>query len=58
MGTIALVGSNDGELTDSADIAVRAPSHVTARIQEAHVFILHFWADTAEAALLAEEGGA
>lgn len=56
MRTIALVGGNGGELTDAADIAVRAPSHVTARIQEAHIFILHFWADAAEAALMADEG--
>jgi D-sedoheptulose 7-phosphate isomerase len=49
--TIALTGGGGGTLAGAADIAVRAPSHVTARIQEAHIFILHFWADTAEAAL-------
>ena len=56
LSTIALTGSNGGILADVADIAVRAPSHVTARIQEAHIFILHFWADTAEATLLNKEG--
>jgi D-sedoheptulose 7-phosphate isomerase len=52
MRTIALTGSMGGILADVADIAVRVPSDVTARIQEAHIFILHFWADTAEAALV------
>lgn len=54
--TIALTGSEGGTAAQAADIAVRAPSDVTARIQEVHIFILHFWADTAEAALSAEEG--
>ena len=54
--TIDLIGSGGGTLAGAADIAVSVPSDVTARIQEAHIFILHFWADTAEAALLAQEG--
>lgn len=54
--TIALTGNGGGTLADVADMAVKAPSDVTARIQEVHIFILHFWADTAEAALLAQEG--
>ena len=53
--TIALTGGGGGTLAGATDIAVRVPSHVTARIQEAHIFILHFWADTAEAALLTSE---
>ena len=52
MRTIALTGSKGGILANVADIAVRVPSGVTARIQEAHIFILHYWADTAEAALV------
>ena len=52
MQTIALTGSAGGSLADAADIAVKAPSRITARIQEAHIFILHFWADTAEAAIM------
>ena len=54
--TIVLTGGEGGTLAKTADITVRVPSDVTARIQEAHIFILHFWADTAEAALLANEG--
>ena len=52
MRTIALTGSTGGILADVVDITVKVPSDVTARIQEAHIFILHFWADTAEAALV------
>jgi len=52
MRTIALTGSMGGILANVADIAVRFPPDVTARIQKAHISILHFWADTAEAALV------
>lgn len=55
MQTIALTGGGGGTLAGAADVAVKVPSHVTARIQEAHIFILHFWADTAEAALAEKE---
>jgi D-sedoheptulose 7-phosphate isomerase len=56
MATIALTGGNGGILSDNVDTAVIAPSKVTARIQEAHIFILHLWADIAESALEANEG--
>jgi len=56
MQTIFLTGGEGGTLAKTADISIKVPSDVTARIQEAHIFILHFWADTAEAALLANEG--
>ena len=56
MQTIVLTGGDGGRLAKTADIVVKVPSDVTARIQEAHIFILHFWADTTEAALLANEG--
>ncbi len=55
MQTIALTGEGGGMLDGAADTAVSVPSDVTARIQEAHIFILHFWADATEAALLANE---
>ena len=56
MATIALTGGSGGILSENADTAVIAPSKVTARIQEAHIFILHLWADIAESALEAKEG--
>lgn len=53
--TIALTGNQGGALAGKADAAITIPSKVTARIQEAHIFILHLWADATEAALLAGE---
>jgi D-sedoheptulose 7-phosphate isomerase len=55
--TIALLGKNGGALKDLADQAIVVDHPQTARIQEAHIFILHFWADRIEKALpsVAEE---
>jgi D-sedoheptulose 7-phosphate isomerase len=55
MATIALTGNNGGIVSGAADTAVIVPSKITARIQEAHIFILHLWADIAESALAANE---
>lgn len=41
--TIALTGSSGGSVADLADYTVAVPSGVTARIQEAHILIGHFW---------------
>ncbi|MBT7696073.1 MAG: D-sedoheptulose 7-phosphate isomerase [Desulfobacterales bacterium] len=46
--TIALLGNDGGHLNTCADLAVTVSSTVTARIQEAHIFILHFWAKMIE----------
>ena len=51
MQTIALVGNGGGELIEHADISVIIPSDITARIQEVHIFILHFWAEMIESTL-------
>ncbi len=51
MKTIALAGNQGGTLVEQADASITIPSAVTARIQEAHTFILHFWANTVEIAL-------
>ncbi|MGD8883057.1 MAG: D-sedoheptulose 7-phosphate isomerase [Desulfobacterales bacterium] len=51
MQTIALVGNNGGSFSEHADIAIRVPSNITARIQEAHIFILHFWAEMIESTI-------
>lgn len=50
--TIALSGNNGGKLTAHADISVIIPSDITARIQEAHIFVLHFWAEMIESILI------
>ena len=54
IATIALLGRDGGKLEALADMAVVVPHQVTARIQEAHIFILHHWADVLERALAQE----
>jgi D-sedoheptulose 7-phosphate isomerase len=56
MATLALTGNTGGTMAEAADTAVIVPATITARIQEAHIFILHLWADIAEAALAANGG--
>jgi D-sedoheptulose 7-phosphate isomerase len=42
--TIGLLGNDGGALRSEVDWPVVVPHSTTARIQEAHIFILHFWA--------------
>jgi D-sedoheptulose 7-phosphate isomerase len=42
--SIGLLGNNGGALASKCDMVVIVPDSVTARIQEAHIFIIHFWA--------------
>lgn len=51
MAVIGLTGGTGGELKNSATIAVTVPSEVTARIQEAHILIGHWWCGVVEEAL-------
>lgn len=46
--TIGLLGRDGGDLARAVDTAVVVPGLVTARIQEAHIFILHVWAKMIE----------
>ena len=48
IASFALLGRDGGRLESLADMAVVVPHQVTARIQEAHIFILHHWADVIE----------
>ena len=50
--TIGLLGRDGGKLANMVDHAVIVPHEVTARIQEAHIFILHHWADCIERSIL------
>ena len=43
MKTIVLTGNQGGKLKALADCSVVVPSDVTARIQEAHILIAHWW---------------
>jgi D-sedoheptulose 7-phosphate isomerase len=45
---IGLLGRDGGTLLASCDDAVVIPSHTTARIQEAHIFVGHIWCSMIE----------
>jgi glucokinase len=49
--TIAMTGDH-GLVGAQADIIVAVPSGSTARIQEGHAFIVHYWCDIVDAAFL------
>ncbi len=44
IATVGLLGKDGGALKAAVDLAVVVDGAVTARIQEAHIFILHYWA--------------
>lgn len=46
--TIGLLGKDGGRIKNEVDSAVIVNNNITARIQEAHIFILHFWAEIIE----------
>ncbi|MPV85468.1 D-sedoheptulose-7-phosphate isomerase [Ostreibacterium oceani] len=48
MQTIALLGRDGGQLASVADISIVVPAYETARIQEAHSFILHYFCEWLE----------
>jgi D-sedoheptulose 7-phosphate isomerase len=50
---IGLTGNEGGELISHATHAIVVPSNVTARIQEAHILIGHWWCGAIEEALSA-----
>jgi D-sedoheptulose 7-phosphate isomerase len=49
--TIGLLGRDGGQLRDLCDVSIVVPSAVTARIQEAHIFIGHTLCGMVEQAL-------
>jgi D-sedoheptulose 7-phosphate isomerase len=48
MTVIVLTGGNGGALREHATLTVCVPSAVTARIQEAHILIGHYWCGVVE----------
>ena len=52
--TIALTGTDGGELTKLTDISLIVPSSVTARIQEAHITVGHIVCELVEQAVCQE----
>jgi D-sedoheptulose 7-phosphate isomerase len=51
MAVVGLTGGKGGELSQQATISIIVPSEVTARIQEAHILIGHWWCGAVEEAL-------
>jgi D-sedoheptulose 7-phosphate isomerase len=45
MRTLGLLGRDGGKLKDLADDSLVVPSNVTARIQEIHMMVYHFWCE-------------
>ena len=52
INTLVLLGADGGALKNTADKSIIIPVKKTARIQEAHIFILHFWAEIIETIML------
>jgi D-sedoheptulose 7-phosphate isomerase len=52
MPTIGLLGKDGGVLKDLVDRSIVVENDTTARIQEAHIFILHYWAGLIERGLI------
>ena len=46
--TIGLTGMAESRISQLADQTIRVPSSVTARIQEAHILIGHYWCQQVE----------
>ena len=51
MLVIGLTGADGGELSQLVDYSINVPSQVTARIQEAHILIGHWWCGVIEESL-------
>jgi D-sedoheptulose 7-phosphate isomerase len=57
MTTVGLLGKDGGMLKGLVNRAIVVDSDTTARIQEAHIFVLHYWAYQVEKALISGSGG-
>lgn len=57
MPTVGLLGKGGGALKALVDQAIVVGNESTARIQEAHIFILHYWAWQIENGLPQDQGG-
>lgn len=48
---IGMTGEEGGELRNLVDINIAAPSKVTARVQEVHMLVAHWWCENVDAAV-------
>jgi D-sedoheptulose 7-phosphate isomerase len=58
MPVLVLAGCGGGKLAAQGTVSIVVPSEVTARIQEAHILIGHWWCATIEQWALKESGHA
>jgi D-sedoheptulose 7-phosphate isomerase len=56
ISTIALTGRSGGDMRDLATVWLPMPSEVTARIQEAHIAVIHAISEVVEASLFEPPG--
>lgn len=54
MVVVGMTGSEESELSQLASITIKVPSNITARIQEAHILIGHWWCAVVEDAFSQE----
>jgi D-sedoheptulose 7-phosphate isomerase len=52
---IGMTGESGGALSDESELLLAVPAAVTARVQEAHIFLGHHLCDLVEASFAAEE---
>lgn len=52
--TLGLLGKGGGQLGTTVDLALIVDSQETARIQEAHIFLIHYLAGCVENRLMAK----
>ena len=55
LNVIALTGETGGALIDVANLTITVPSNGTARIQETHILIGHYWCGVVEESLNVSE---
>ena len=55
LNVIALTGKSGGGLINIATLTITVPSSVTARIQETHILIGHYWCGVVEERLIVSE---
>ena len=56
LATIGLCGRGGGKLATAVDVAIVVPSDVTARIQEAHIAVIHLLCELVDRTLFPEPG--
>jgi D-sedoheptulose 7-phosphate isomerase len=56
LATIGLCGRGGGKLAAAVDVAIVVPSDITARIQEAHIAVIHLLCELVDRTLFPEPG--